>query len=77
MHETIAADPYPRPKDMPPWLVRFCPECGSGDVRWCSISVRPYCAECLFWSPVNYRTAADAAVQWNNCLIKVGVIETF
>jgi len=46
-------------------LIRMCYECGSGDVRWCSISVRPYCAECDTWGPVNYGSAAESVATWN------------
>ena len=42
-----------------------CPECGSGDVRICSISHRPYCNECSHWAPVNFGTLADSVRQWN------------
>ena len=33
-----------------------CPECGSFDVEFCEISVRPYCVECSFWHEINYGT---------------------
>lgn len=46
-------------------LIQRCPECGSGDVRWEVISVRPYCADCHTWGAVNFGTYADAARQWN------------
>lgn len=31
-----------------------CPNCGSGDMHWCHISVRAYCRECNWWQPVNF-----------------------
>ena len=46
-------------------LIKICPECGGGDVRWCSISVRPYCNDCSHWAPVNLGTAQDAIDAWN------------
>lgn len=61
--------------DAPIYLVRWCPDCGSGDVRWCNISVRPYCAECGTWGSVNLGTADDAAQAWNRRLLHAGVIE--
>lgn len=42
-----------------------CPECGSGDIRWCAISVRPYCGDCGYWAPVNHGTDEDAVNDWN------------
>lgn len=52
-------------KALPRGLIRLCPECGSGDVRWCSISVRPYCADCHTWGSVNFGAASDAIKAWN------------
>ena len=49
-------------------LVRLCPNCGSGDVQWCNISVRPYCAECHTWGAVNFGSADDAIKAWNKRL---------
>lgn len=46
-------------------LIQRCPECGSGDVRFEAISVRPYCADCHTWGPVNFGTAKDAIALWN------------
>ena len=37
-----------------------CPDCCSGDMSWCNISVRPYCRECNWWSMVNDGSADDA-----------------
>jgi hypothetical protein len=34
-------------------------------VRFCSISVRPYCGECKHWGPVNHGTAEDSISEWN------------
>lgn len=48
-----------------PKLIRLCPHCGSGDIRWCEISVRPYCAECHTWGRVNFGKALDAVREWN------------
>lgn len=45
--------------------IDLCPSCGSGDVRFCHISVRPYCAECNTWGAVNYGTAEDSIKAWN------------
>ena len=43
-----------------------CPECDSGDVRFCEISVRPHCNECQYWAPINYTgTKQDAIGAWN------------
>jgi uncharacterized protein (DUF983 family) len=60
---------------IPVFLVRLCPHCGSGDVQWCQISVRPYCADCGLWGAVNFGTADDAVRAWNDQLIRAGVIE--
>lgn len=47
-------------------LLKHCPNCGSGDVRWDEVSVRPYCAECKTWGRVNHSgKAADAIESWN------------
>jgi uncharacterized protein (DUF983 family) len=54
------------PKD----LIRLCPECGSGDVRWCAISARPYCVECHTWGGVNFGSAEDAVKAWNKRVSK-------
>ena len=64
-----------RPDGMPVHLVQLCPECGSGDIRWCNISVRPYCADCHTWGATNYGSAADATKSWNERLIRAGMIE--
>lgn len=53
-------------------LVRLCPECGSGDVQFCNISVRPYCNECKTWAPVNFGKAADSIGMWNDRVKKNG-----
>lgn len=42
-----------------------CPNCGSGDIRWCNISVRPHCNECGYWGRVNFGSALDAKLDWN------------
>lgn len=47
-------------------LIKICPECGSGDVHFCNISVRPYCNECNYWAPVNFGTKYEAIVKWND-----------
>ena len=52
-------------------LIRHCPNCGSGDVRWCAISVRPYCHDCGTWGAVNHGSAMDAIMQWNSRVISV------
>ena len=45
--------------------IHNCPECGSGDVHFCNISVRPYCSECHYWGAVNFGTKAAAIKAWN------------
>lgn len=49
-------------------LKRECPECGSGDVGWCNISLRAYCNECGFWNVVNHGNMSDGIMSWNNRL---------
>lgn len=49
-------------------LIRQCPECGSGDIRWCGISVRPYCGECSYWGPVNLGSQGQAVARHNAAL---------
>lgn len=44
----------------------FCPNCSSGDVRWCGISVRPYCNECGHWGQSHHGTAEEAIKRWNS-----------
>jgi len=51
-------------------LICTCPECGSNDVKFCNISVRPYCHECNYWSPINFGTKQDAIRIWNKKLQK-------
>lgn len=46
-------------------LNQMCPECGSGDIGFCEVSVRPYCRECNHWAPVNCGSKADAIRLWN------------
>jgi len=36
-----------------------CPNCTSGDMNWCSISVRAYCNECGWWSRINYGSTKE------------------
>lgn len=57
-----------RPASAPAGLTKLCPECGSGDVRWCSVSVRPYCNECRHWGPINFGSEQDAVDAWNKRL---------
>ncbi len=59
---------------MPSDLIQLCPHCGSGDVRWCGISVRPYCAECQYWAPVNFGPASEAVQKWNAHLHRVSAV---
>ena len=47
-------------------LLKNCPQCGSGDVGWDNISVRPYCKECHHWGKFNRGSARDAIESWNN-----------
>ena len=42
-----------------------CDECSSTDLRWCGISVRPYCSECKQWGRTNFGTAESAIKDWN------------
>lgn len=49
-------------------LICRCPQCGSGDVKFCNISVRPYCNECKYWAPMHFGTKADAITRWNKQL---------
>lgn len=56
--------------------IRLCPECGSGDVRFCSISARPYCNDCKYWGPVNFGRVEDAIAQWNKRLDPTSFIST-
>jgi hypothetical protein len=42
-----------------------CCECGETDLRWCGISVRPYCNDCKNWGFINYGTPEDAIKSWN------------
>ena len=46
--------------------LRNCPNCGSGDVLFCEISVRPHCNDCKHWAPVNHGTKQEAVDKWNN-----------
>lgn len=46
--------------------IDVCPACGSGDVTFCNISVRPYCNECKHWGRVNFGSVADAIRDWND-----------
>lgn len=50
---------------LPKSLMAECPRCGSGDIDWCPISVRPYCAECSHWGAVNHGHPEDAVREWN------------
>lgn len=53
--------------------VMCCPECGSGDVRFDNISVRPYCADCSHWGAVNMTgTSKDSVKAWNIRAILAG-----
>lgn len=61
--------PLRKPQGVP-GLMQKCPNCGSGDVEFCAISVRPYCVECNHWGPVNFGTVEDAVSDWNAALSK-------
>ena len=50
-------------------LIHQCPKCGSGDVEWCNISVRPYCNDCHYWGGVNYGSKNTAIANWNNSVV--------
>jgi hypothetical protein len=41
-----------------------CPMCGCEDIRFCAISVRPYCAECRH-GPTNFGSKAEGIAAWN------------
>lgn len=41
-----------------------CPSCGSENVSYCGISVRPFCADCGH-GPTNYGTKARGIAAWN------------
>lgn len=56
-------------------LIHLCPECGSGDVGWCSISVRPYCNECGTWAPVNFGSADESISAWNERVRMSGFVD--
>ena len=48
-----------------------CPECGSGDIKKCQVSVRPYCNECNYWGAINFTgTMQDAVKKWNENALK-------
>lgn len=47
-------------------LILVCLRCGSGDVKFCGISARPYCNECDYWAPVNMGAVHEAVERWNN-----------
>ena len=49
-------------------FIKQCPKCGSGDVHFCNISIRPYCAECNHWGRVNFGSREDAIEEWNDVL---------
>lgn len=57
--------PLRKPQGVP-GLIQKCPNCGSGDVEFCHISVRPYCRECNHWGAVNFGTKGDAIREWND-----------
>ena len=57
--------PPPDRFDGPPDLIRICYNCGGGDVHWCNISVRPYCAECRKFGAMNLGPASVAVARWN------------
>lgn len=42
-----------------------CSKCGSQNLTWCGISVRPYCLDCKRWGRVNHGTPQDAIDDWN------------
>lgn len=44
--------------------LRDCPECGNDEIKWCSISHRPYC-ECGNWGATNFGSDQDAINSWN------------
>ena len=44
--------------------LRDCPECGNDEIKWCSISRRPYC-DCGKWGKTNFGTDQDAIDSWN------------
>ena len=46
-------------------LLMPCPVCASGDIRWDSISLRPYCNDCKHWGEINYDSYFSAIYSWN------------
>lgn len=44
--------------------LRDCVDCGNDDVKWCSISHRPYC-DCGNWGRTNSGSDQDAIDSWN------------
>jgi hypothetical protein len=42
-----------------------CWRCGSGDLGWDDISVRPYCKDCNTWGIDNFGSVRDAIDSWN------------
>jgi hypothetical protein len=45
-------------------VIPCCPNCGSGDTKFCGISVRPYCNECKYWGAVNFGSKEEAIARW-------------
>ena len=53
--------------------IMCCPQCGSGDVSYCSISVRPHCNECKYWGMINFTgTKHDSIKRWNDEATRAG-----
>ncbi len=57
-------------------LIKQCPECGSGDVHFCQISVRPYCNECNYWAAINFGSKEEAIKSWNRKLTHITTNKT-
>lgn len=57
----------------PTELIRICPRCGSGDIMWCNISVRPFCDECKYWGAINYGPVQEAVDSWNKTVGRSGL----
>jgi len=47
----------------------LCKSCGSGNVRYCQISKRFYCAECNSWPPTHWNDEKYARQQWNKTFL--------
>lgn len=56
-------------------LVRTCPKCGSGDIEWEQISVRPHCRDCNYWPRPHHGTEKEMVKEWNRMVIEAHTTE--